>query len=63
MNNELNVKLTDESVNQLLKMINKDLCDEIDKKEKIIHDIKFYMEQSGLKNMIWGKEILKIINK
>ena len=63
MNDELNVKLTDENVNQLSMMINKDLCDEIDKKEKIIHDIKFYIEQNDIKNMLWGKEILKIIER
>lgn len=26
-------------------------------------DIKFYIEQSDIKNMLWGKEILKIIGE
>lgn len=26
-----------------------------------LKDIKFYIEQSDIKNMLWGKEILKII--
>lgn len=29
--------------------------------EKKLQSIKFYIEQSDLKNMLWGKEILKII--
>ena len=33
----------------------------LDKKDKIINDIKFYIEQSDIANMLWGKEILKII--
>lgn len=31
--------------------------------KKQLADIKFYIEQSDIKNMLWGKEILKIINK
>ena len=31
--------------------------------EKQLEDIKFYIEQSDIKNMLWGKEILKIIDK
>ena len=61
--NSIDVKLTDENVNQLVMMINKDLCDEIDKKNKQLDDIKFYIEQSDIKNMLWGKEILKIIER
>ena len=30
-------------------------------KEKQLADIKFYIEQSDIKNMLWGKEILEII--
>ena len=26
-------------------------------------DIKFYIEQSDIKNMLWGKEILEIIGE
>lgn len=29
--------------------------------ENLKSKIKFYIEQSDLKNMLWGKEILKII--
>lgn len=29
--------------------------------KKQLADIKFYIEQSGIKDMLWGKEILKII--
>ena len=29
--------------------------------EKKLEDIEFYIEQSDLKNMLWGKEILEII--
>lgn len=29
--------------------------------EKQLDSIKFYIEQSDIKNMLWGKEILKII--
>ena len=30
-------------------------------KDKKLNAIKFYIEQSDIKNMLWGKEILKII--
>lgn len=29
--------------------------------QKQLADIKFYIEQSNIKDMLWGKEILKII--
>ena len=29
--------------------------------KKQLADIKFYIEQSDIKNMLWGKELLKII--
>ena len=32
-----------------------------DERGKLIDKIKFYIEQSDLKNMLWGKEILEII--
>ncbi len=32
-------------------------------KDKQLADIKFYIEQNNLKDMLWGKEILKIIEK
>lgn len=32
-----------------------------EKLEKKLKDIKFYIKQSVLKDMLWGKEILKII--
>ena len=32
-----------------------------EKLEKKLEDIKFYIDQSDIKNMLWGKEILKII--
>jgi len=31
--------------------------------EKKLEDIKFYIEQNDIKNMLWGKEILKIIGE
>ena len=30
-------------------------------KDKKLNAIKFYIEQSNIKDMLWGKEILKII--
>ena len=32
-----------------------------DERGKLINKIKSYLDQSDLKNMLWGKEILKII--
>ena len=32
-------------------------------KDKQLEAIKFYIEQSDIKNMLWGKEILKIIER
>lgn len=34
---------------------------ELKSKNKKLDSIKFYIEQSDIKDMIWGKEILKII--
>lgn len=31
--------------------------------QKQLADIKFYIEQSNIKDMLWGKEILKIIGE
>lgn len=33
----------------------------IDRQQKRHDSIKFYIEQNNIKNMLWGKEILKII--
>ena len=33
-----------------------------DERGKLINKIKSYLDQSDLKNMLWGKEILKIID-
>lgn len=38
-----------------------DIRDYIEKLEKQLQSIKFYIEQSDIKNMLWGKDILKII--
>ena len=35
--------------------------EEISKLQQKLNNIKFYIEQSDIKNMLWGKEILKII--
>ena len=35
--------------------------EEINKLQQKLDAIKFYIEQSDIKNMLWGKEILKII--
>ena len=35
----------------------------IDRQQKRHDSIKFYIEQSDIKNMLWGKEILEIIEK
>ena len=35
----------------------------IDKLQQQLADIKFYIEQSNIKDMLWGKEILEIIEK
>lgn len=32
-----------------------------DERGKLIQKIKFYIEQSNIKDMLWGKDILKII--
>ena len=37
------------------------LLDYINNLKEIPNKIKFYIEQSDIKNMLWGKEILKII--
>lgn len=54
--------LYDESANLISSML-----DEFQKQNKIkdkkLDAIKFYIEQSDIKNMLWGKEILKIIDK
>ena len=34
---------------------------ELKSKNKKLDNIKFYIEQSNIKDMLWGKEILKII--
>lgn len=36
---------------------------ELKSKNKKLDVIKFYVEQSDIKNMLWGKEILKIIER
>lgn len=38
-----------------------DIRDYIEKLEKQLQSIKFYIEQSDIKNMLWGKEMLEII--
>lgn len=38
-----------------------DIRDYIEKLEKQLQSIKFYIEQNGIKDMLWGKEILEII--
>ena len=38
-----------------------DIRNYIEKLEKQLQSIKFLIEQSDIKNMLWGKEILKII--
>lgn len=40
--------------NTYLYLVDDDVLKQLDK-------IKFYIEQSDIKNMLWGKEILKII--
>lgn len=37
------------------------LLDYINNLKETPNKIKFYIEQSDIKNMLWGKEILKII--
>ena len=37
------------------------LLDYINNLKETINKIKFYIEQSDIKNMLWGKEILEII--
>lgn len=39
------------------------LCDKLEEKDKQLHNIKFYIEQSDLKNMLWGKDLLEIIDR
>lgn len=50
--NEMNC-IDNNSPRRILNIV-KDLQQKLD-------SIKFYIEQSDLKNMLWGKEILKII--
>ena len=57
-----NIYLENDDLFEFEKML-KELKSNYNKKEKIIHDIKFYIEQSDIKDMLWGKDILKIIEK
>ena len=59
-----------DNLNNARKMINdcvgdnqfaEDVIDYITGLLKDLENIKFYIEQSDIKNMLWGKEILKII--
>ena len=34
-----------------------------DERGKLINSIKFYLDQSDIKNMLWGKDLLEMINK
>lgn len=47
---------------QMLQELIKEKYENILKKQQL-DKIKFYIEQSNIKNMLWGKEILKIIEK
>jgi hypothetical protein len=44
-----------------LNNINDKLGNALNSAEEKLDAIKFYIEQSDIKNMLWGKEILKII--
>jgi hypothetical protein len=37
--------------------------DEINKLQQKLNNIKFYIEQSDIKNMLWGKDLLEIIER
>lgn len=39
------------------------LANMVIQKNKQLENIKFYIEQSNIKDMLWGKEILKIIGE
>jgi hypothetical protein len=39
------------------------LANMVIQKNKQLDKIKFYIEQSNIKDMLWGKEILKIIGE
>lgn len=55
---EINLKL--KSYDELIFEITKLNTDNYLLKQKL-ENIKFYIEQSDIKDMLWGKEILKII--
>ena len=40
-----------------------DIRDYIEKLEKQLQSIKFYIEQSDIKNMLWGKQLQEILNE
>lgn len=46
-----------------LNNINDKLGNALNSAEKKLEAIKFYIEQSNIKDMLWGKELLKIIEK
>lgn len=56
--NEINLKL--KSYDELIFEITRLNTDNYLLQQKL-DAIKFYIEQSDIKNMLWGKEILKII--
>lgn len=39
------------------------LCAENDRKDKMLKDIKSYIKNSDLDKMLWGKELMEIIEK
>ena len=45
----------------ILFIVREDIKPSYEQLEKQLEAIKFYIEQSDIKNMLWGKEILKII--